>query len=295
MNIQAIARVLVPNPRLDILLRMAKTLVRDAPPNHDEVVAAALARLEAQIAKVEAALASRIRATSATYLLRELEFDRAVDSLWVLLRLYLESFSQAFSHPGLAHLSLERKQAMHYEELRELADLAADIHARLFAQAGTSFTRTSMVSQVEAMSTLLRVICEDQLDDGIAEVFSDMIVPTLVLCQAQYEALVDDRLRRDSRSSDDFRALRSRLRWLVERYKAALETNLYDEDAPETEALVEAALRPLLMVSAQMVRGSVTVANTELDVELVANEFELDASVFGDEGADGSSASDAAQ
>ena len=99
------------------------------------------------------------------------------------------------------------------------------------------------------MAALLRIIEEDELREGIEAVVSEELVDALFVCQAEYEELVDSRMRRELGVNEDFRKLRKRLRWLLARYKSAVE-GLYDEDQPETEAIVSDALRALMIVNA---------------------------------------------
>ena len=254
MRIQDIALVRIPNPKLRLLMRMAKTLVRDAPAEQNLPIEAALAKLVAEIVNIDDALSRRARLKNPHLIARELAFDRAVDSLWVFLRSHLESCAHAFGHVGLDHLSPDRQAALDLGELRELAATAASIHEQLFAAEGTGFIKLALPDQAEVMATFLRIIEQDGLKAGIQRVFGERILDALVVCRAEYEELVSFRMRREAGVDVDLSASRRRLRWLLSRYKSAVET-LYDEDKPETEAVVHNSLRALLVVSALMSRG----------------------------------------
>jgi hypothetical protein len=124
------------------------------------------------------------------------------------------------------------------------------------------------------MAALLRIISEDALDEEIERLSGGRILQTIAVCQEQYEEMVDDRMSRELGVAEDFRGLRRRLRWLLSRYKGAVET-LHNEDDPETEAIVSNALRPLVVVNALISRGD-SVSSTELDAELVQTpEFDI--------------------
>ena len=137
------------------------------------------------------------------------------------------------------------------------------------------------------MAAVLRIIKEDQLNEQIQTVFTPLILPVLETCQQQYEELVSNRMRREIGVVQDFRELRGRLRWLIGRYKSAVET-LYDEDKPDTYDIVEDALRSLIMVSAHMSRSGSQVISEELDLALVDAQFfdELEATAEADGGLD---------
>lgn len=255
MNIYAIARVRVPNATLKVLLRMAKTLLRDVPDQANEAMKKAAGKLADLVARIEAALEARMRAGNPHLAAREIEFDRAVDSLWIFLRDVLELCAQAFGHPGLEQLSPARQAAIDLPQLRVLAGRAASLLEQLFAAEGSAFMRASLTVQVESMATILRLIEHDELEQDLQSIVGASLLEALRVCQAQYEEMVDDRMRRERGFAEDFRELRAQLRWLVDRYKIATET-LHDEEAPETLALVEQALRPLLSLSEAMALGN---------------------------------------
>jgi len=274
MRIQDIMLVRVPNPDLRLSLRMAKTLVRDAPAKKNEPLTRALTRLIAQIELINNALAHRLRISNPYIVARELDFDRAVDSLWILLRKHLELLAQAYGHPGLDSLPDARKAELELPKLRKIAAAAESVHEQLFAADGTNFTRLAFPAQAEAMAALLRIIEQDELDEKIAASTGQTLLHAIQVCQEQYDEMVADRMRREIGVSEDFGELRTRLRWLIGRYKSAVE-GLYDEDEPETEAIVERSLRVLLMVSAHMARSPSAGIDAELDAELVEDDTGL--------------------
>ena len=273
MNIEAIARTLIPLSSLKVLVRLAKTLLRDMPESANGPVEKTAAKMKAQIELIEDDFSARMRAKNARLIARELQFDRATDALWILLRVLLDRYARAYGHSGLELLSPERQAEIELPKLRALASRAASLHGQLFAADGTQFTRSAFTAQVESMATLLRIIEEDELGEGIASIAGPQLLPTLKACQAQYEEMVGDRMRRDMGVAANFSQHLARLRWLIDRYKNAVET-LYDEDEPETLEVVEQALRPLLMLSALMARsGGSTELDEELEAELVEAEI----------------------
>jgi hypothetical protein len=293
MNIHAIARIRVSNTSLKLLLRAAKTLERDKPEKANEPVEQAYARLSAFIVEVEAALAARLRGKNPVLVAREVEFDRATDSLWVFARTVLELTIAAFGHAGLDLLTPERQAEIDLPKLRALATRARALHEQLFAAEGTAFTQTAFPLQAESMATLLRVIEEDALGDDLTIVVGELLGNALVVCQAQYEEMVDERMRREIGVSQDFHALRGRLRWLIDRCKTAIET-LYDEDDPDSERVVSEALRALIVLDAHARRAGGRAAEAELDEILVDAEIfdELDEAVAEAEQAEGDSAAE---
>ena len=98
------------------------------------------------------------------------------------------------------------------------------------------------------------------------------LLPLLQACQAQYEEMVSERMRRETGFEQDFRELRGRLRWLIDRYKIAVET-LYDEDDPKSGEQVSQALRALIMLSAHMARSPAAPLDEVLEGALVDAEF----------------------
>jgi hypothetical protein len=273
MNIQAIARTRIPNAALKLLLRCAKTVAEHETELTSASVEAARAELVAHIATIDAALAARLRAKNPRLLALELEFDRAVDSLWIFLRKLLELCAQAYGHAGLELLSPERRAELELDLLRALAKQAAALYEQLFAAEGTSFVKLPFPEQAESMATLLRIIEEDGLDDDLHAVTGKLLLRALKVCQAQYEELVGDRMQRELGVLEDFRELRGELRWRLDRYKVALEL-LHDPDEPKTLAIIEETLRPVLLLSAHMTRGgSGEALDEELDAALVESEL----------------------
>lgn len=266
MNIKAIARTRIPNATLKLLLRAAKTVVQHELELSSDSVQAAQKALIAYIETIDDAVDARLRSKNPGLVALELDFDRAVDSHWVFLRTLFELCMQAFGHAGLDKLSPERQAEVQLPLLRTLAKKATALHEQLFAAEGTQFVSASFPEQAESMASLLRVIKDDGLDQDIELIGGKLLLRTLRVSQEEYEQMVNERLKRELGVASNLRDMRDELRWRLDRYKVAVEL-LYDPEAPESLAVVEQALRPLLLLSAHMNRGG---SSTELDEELDA-------------------------
>ena len=150
-----------------------------------------------------------------------------------------------------------------------LADIRAELPAYTpFLSATATFSDGSRADA----TGLVRWITDD---GGIASLSDGLLTANATgttTVHAQYEDLVDERMRRESGVTQDYRELRHELRWRVDRYKVAVEL-LHNPSDPETLERIEEALRPLLMLSAHMSRASSPELDEELDQELVASEL----------------------
>lgn len=89
----------------------------------------------------------------------------------------------------------------------------------------------------------------------------------LKVCQHRYEAMVNGRNSRDPKSSADLQVLRQKLRVQLYAYCSAVGSML--DGTPESAKVVAKALRPILVVRAQVKRKLAGMAPSENDLELV--------------------------
>ena len=118
------------------------------------------------------------------------------------------------------------------------------------------------------MATILRVIEDDQLAEELELVIGPELPLLLRGLQAHYDELVAARLTR-VKHRENFRELRSLLRWHIERYRSAIEL-MYMPGDPASAQLVERALRPLARLNQRVRRASDA---DELDELLDEDDF----------------------
>jgi hypothetical protein len=261
----ALERTAIPNASLKLLTRLAKTLLKDKSETTNAVIDKAAVRLASCIIEVETAITARIRELNPELVANEGDFDRATDTLWIWLRKLLEGWAAALGHTGLTALSQELQAKADLPALRLRSERARKLHERLFGAEGTSWTQRAYAEQVESMAALLRLIDEDELTAELEFVAGPELPKLLTICQIQYEQMVGDRMSRATSMTDDFRELRAKLRWKIDRYKNAVETLLDDED-PTSDDIVETALRSLILLNQRMAKTS---GAATLDEELL--------------------------
>ncbi|MFO7566610.1 MAG: hypothetical protein R6X02_28460 [Enhygromyxa sp.] len=275
MNLYAIERTGIPNASLLVLGRLGKTLVHDKPPQTNVVIEVATKKLVSCLGEVDTALTTRIRESNRTVVLNAVEFDRATDVQWIWVRRLLEGWAGAFGHKGLDGLSEPLQAKVDLPALRERAERARKLHDRLFGAEGTMWTRRAFIEQVESMAALLRLIKEDELLAELEEFVGPELPALLFACQEQYDAMVNERMSRTSAPADNFSELRAKLRWTIERYKNAIES-LRDDEDPDSYALVDTALRSLILLNQRMNKPG----GTELADELLGEGLlEIDAPI----------------
>lgn len=259
----ALERISIPNPSLKILVRLGKTLVEDKPEQTNEVIELAAARLLACIAEVMTAITARHRETNPEIIATEVELDRSADTLWIWLRKLLEGWATALGHAGLEALSKELAEKVGLPALREKAELSRKLHERLFGAEGTRWTQRPFIEQVESMDALLRLIAEDELGEDLQKIVGPELPVLLAAVQEQYEAMVSERMRRSGSLNDDFRELRAKLRWKIDRYVNAVET-LRDDEDPASDEIVDKALASLILLNQRMRAGGGAAEDDEL-------------------------------
>jgi hypothetical protein len=245
-TIDLLLYVRLPNISLKQMLRLAKTLLRDTPAQATVAIEAAAGELEAHVMRVEQALTLRMVATNAEVIASEVDFDRAVDGLWLWLRRELEAYV-IYEHPGLAALSKARRLEAGLDGLASDAARARTLRDRLFGPDGTNFTSMPYADQVETMATILRLIEHEGLLAELEALVGHGLPQLLRVCQQQYEDMVSDRLTREQGTSEDFRTMRQKLRWLIVQYNTAVYSLAKYED-PSSFDVVERALRAVVRI-----------------------------------------------
>lgn len=245
----------VPKVSVKLLVLLARLLVRRKPEQSTAAVDKAAAELEQQAAHTQGVLTARLRASNPEIEVSEVEFDRAVDGLWVATRRALEFF-EAYAHPGLDALSQKAKLEVELAELRARAERAAKLYERLFASEGTKFVTFRFVEQVASMATLLDLIIEDELEEALEEFVGAEHMKLLRACQRRYEEMVDARVDREQGLESNLNEERAKLSWYVFAYNNAV-VGMLDPEVPESVGVVESALKPMvtLRVEAGVLEG----------------------------------------
>ena len=252
MNVYSLELTRIPLSTLKVMLRLARTLLRDQPKLGNAAVEHAAAKLAALIEEIRQELIRRRQEQHAKLNAPVATFDYAVDGLWVALRRGLER-QQAFTHAGLALLPEELAEAGGLPALQARAARAHYAWERLFAVEGTTFTKTKLLDQAESMATLLKMIAQDeQLQAALVEALDPRELRLLEVCQKHYEAMLAQRLSKAA--APNLNQLRARLRWGMVAYVNAVHV-LVDMDDPASHQLVLDALRPILTLRSLLTRN----------------------------------------
>ena len=264
MNIYALQLTRIPNVSLKIMLRLGKTLLRDTPAYSNAVIDQTIEALELQVQEAEEALTARLIADNPTLQTSELDFDWAVDGLWVETRRELEG-RLVYNHRGLDALTPERAEKIELSVAREEAARAQMLLDRLFGSATIAeLVRAPFAEQVESMAAILRLIEHEQLRESLEKLVGKRLVRSLEVCQEQYEEMVDARMWRQQGASHNLRTVREQLRLHLVAYVNAVQS-LYQPAQPETAELVLELLRPLLSLRESLAR---TTSEAEVEAEL---------------------------
>jgi hypothetical protein len=267
-------------------ITLIKTLIRLAPKNPPQHVAAAIDQLKKTLADAESSMVVRIDEDLSTKL--ERAFDTLVDYVWNELRRRLE-FAGIYNHPGAPMLSDEEREELEFDERLEEARSATKINERLFGK-GTDFLRTRFSQQSTHMAARLDWIDSKELGPMLEEIVGPKLVALLKVCQRRYEAMVEERSARDGKSATDLRDLRVDLRRHIAAYCGVI-GSMYKVDQPETAKVVEAALRPILIARSHTRRlgdkPEEVIEQLEQELQELADELEQELeSPLGEEQAD---------
>jgi hypothetical protein len=235
-----------PNIPTRTTVGLGRALLKLRPAKSNDVLDKAALRLESTLQELESSLTDRLRYSNSDAPVREIDFDRATDGLWISLRDRLNGWI-AFEHQGLDALPGELLEKANLAHAKNQAARARRLHDRLFGSNGVAFVQQPFLEQSATMASLLRLIDEDGHDPDVAELVGAEWLTVLRICQIQYEAMVDDRLARERGKNLGLAAIRNKLRRMISVYNAAVIT-LLDDDFPETLDMVVAALRPMVRI-----------------------------------------------
>ena len=236
-------------PRLNILksLALGRALLLATPEDPPETVSRTATDLESMLDEADEAVDKRRQESVPVDVAAEVSFDGCTDGLWGVLRNRLEALS-GFEHDGLARVAEGHGKrspvALAVAAAKDKAARARKLSTKLFGTDGLAFTRTQYPEQAQAMASILRVIDKEDLAAEIDALTGPETLILLRACQPHYESMVEARLTRDGRKSDDLGRVRGKVMRAVARYTNAVLTML-DERKPETLELVLTALRPL--------------------------------------------------
>lgn len=248
-------------------LSLGNALRDNAPPAdlRPEQVEHALEDMLEMMGLLETAFDGRLRGASSEVLAEEGELDGADDTGWVDLRDRLRTRAR-YDHPGFHRLAADASAKVDYGALVSRAKRAKILLVKLFAGEGLAVLRRSYAEQSVSTASILRVIEEDGLDKEIAEVLGDaQVVPVLRDLQERYEEMVAVRSARED-ASEDIKALRARLRGAMQLYAVTV-LGMINPKQPETVAIVEQSLRPMINFRDRFVRSGSVVASVDPEPE----------------------------
>lgn len=264
MNIFALELARIPNVTLKTMLRLAKTMLRDRPKGKDSTpsIEDAIEDLLELIQAIAEAIIIRMIGANPELFASELEFDRVVDALWVLLRRRLVD-AQVYAHDGLDLLTDSQAEEAKLEESRALSDRAAELDKRIFGSLSVAdIVKASFTDQVESMAAVIGLIEREELRDDLVDVVGTRLVKTIEVCQERYEDMIDDRLGRKRGLSHDLGELRHQLRWQIVAYVNAVQS-LVRPKYPETGEAVLGYLQPILTLRESLARNGSEAAAVE--------------------------------
>lgn len=254
------------------MVSLGTTLVDVAPADPPPHVAAGIAAFVTVLGEVKSGLVSKIDEDLSTG--TERSFDIVVDRAWLELRERL-AFFEIYTQPGMNQLTEADREQLDWEARLEQARVAAVVLARLFGD-GTEFLRAPYPQQATHMAARLEWLDDKQLNESLADVVGTELTSLIAVCQVRYQAMVSQRGSRAGKSLADLRALRDRLRRQIYSYAGMIGTMVQLDD-PASEAVAEAALRPILVARANAKRKSFSGAGIEDGVDLDADGLDVEA------------------
>lgn len=122
--------------------------------------------------------------------------------------------------------------------------LAAAIDAKLFAQ-GTEFLKAEYASQSSSMAALLQRIDDDKLEKDINAVVGPDFLTAIRDVQPRYEAMVKERLRRDTASGQNLTERVRSIQNAIVNYASKV-VGTVEHDDPATAEAARLALLPIV-------------------------------------------------
>lgn len=244
----------VPQLTTEGTLALASALVRAIPEPVPAPLERAAQRLRDRVRDAEDAMTTRQRELVPVDYSHEAALDTITDALWAMLRDRLKSWG-AFARDELSLVreGLRGKKAATLRAAQDKAARAEDLHVRLFGAEGLAFVQWPYPEQAQRMASLLRLIDEDDLHGDIEQLAGPAVLVALRRCQELYEAMVEQRVRREHPPSTDLGQHRRSLQRAITRYASAALT-LVDDDEPASQQQVRDALRPIETFRARQAR-----------------------------------------
>ncbi len=135
-------------------------------------------------------------------------------------------------------------RAMLRQDLYPKARLAAELDAKLFAQ-GTEFLKAEYASQSSSMAVLLQMIDDDKLEKDINAVVGPDFLTAIRDVQPRYEAMVKERLRRDTASGQNLTERVRTIQNAIVNYASKVVGSV-EHDDPATAEAARVALLPIV-------------------------------------------------
>lgn len=135
-------------------------------------------------------------------------------------------------------------RAMLRPDVYPKAKLAAEIDAKLFAQ-GTEFLKSEYASQSSSMAVLLQMINDDKMEKDINAVVGPDFLTAIRDVQPRYEAMVKERLRRDSASGQNLTERVRTIQNAIVNYASKVVGSV-EHDDPATAEAARTALLPIV-------------------------------------------------
>lgn len=135
-------------------------------------------------------------------------------------------------------------RAMLRADMYPKAKLAAEIDAKLFAQ-GTEFLKSEYASQSSSMGSLLQMIEDDKMEKDINSVVGPDFLAAIRDVQPRYEAMVKERLRRDSASGQNLTERVRTIQNAIVNYASKVLGSV-EHDDPATAEAARKALLPIV-------------------------------------------------
>lgn len=215
------------------------------------------------------AMVMRLRESNRNILTTDLDLDNAMDALFTLLRDELRRY-RMYQRPGLDFLLQDADWQARLQALRQHAQTAAALLIKLFGDGKLGMLKRDFPAQSQLMTSVLSLIDEDQLEPDLLAVTGPDLLPLIRRVNAEYQQMVVRRANRANAAKVDLKAIRHKLQRRIVNYATVVLT-LLDEDQPQTRAIVEAALRP--MVTMRIARNSSAAAGgeSEQDADLIVD------------------------
>lgn len=234
----------VPQLAVTGYVSLIKSLTEVAPAALLIPIKRAFDRMQATRAQAEQAIVARLG--DDVDLALERSFDLLVDRLWLSVRTGLE-FWTIYHHDGIALFGPEQRAELDIDECRELAAVAEDLHARLFGGPDAAdFLRLPYAQQATHMAGRLQLIKEKGLDATLEELVGARTVKMLKIGQQRYEAMVNARGARANAVVGNLREQRTDLHRAIQLYALSV-ASMLDDEVPDSPAIVQRALLPLLV------------------------------------------------